>query len=155
MKTKKVLIEFTLYETRDQYDFMKAIESEFFSDNEDARLIEPSSQFQLDKQGLKEKIKYIFEHHPYGNLDLWNEVSEFIDTLPEAKVPSEWISVEDKLPKENNKHVQFFCSWNLCQYIGVYNSEDKAWFTSDREIGDVSHWRELPQPPISKMKGEK
>lgn len=65
-----------------------------------------------------------------------------------------WIDVKERLPEDSKKHVQFYCDYNKCQYIGIYSAFDKAWFSVSQEIGNVSHWKEIGLPPADKKATE-
>lgn len=63
----------------------------------------------------------------------------------------QWISVEDRLPM-NNKPVQVYMpklyrNIQTAFYDRYYGEDDGEWHEQWISNGDVTHWRELPQPP--------
>ena len=70
--------------------------------------------------------------------------------LNHRTVPSEWISVEDRLP-ENGQSVAFVCGGKVLG--GKYTPfEDKKWFSYPGTVCGATHW--MPLPPISNLGGK-
>lgn len=80
---------------------------------------------------------------------------------------SEWVSVEDKLPKENGTYIVYAQDKNSPDGVGIwyenkvttadYDVDLICWWWNERsndyDITDiVTHWMPLPEPP--RMEGE-
>jgi len=109
------------------------------------------------------EVERVFRENVSGYPLAMIKYKDFICELMEeyatqqSKGVSEWISVKDRLPKENKIYL-----------IVHYNSTDEAhfrdgkWYSTDRpnvnenafvktysrtKLNDVTHWQPLPQPP--------
>ena len=105
-----------------------------------------------------EEIEELFyKQVEYGATDL---VAAFDDALQDARtvdaaelLRDQWISVEDRLPEEDEKCI-FFASGNNAAHIGqyVYTGRDGAVKFKKRDgrgtvLYTASHWMPLPDPP--------
>jgi hypothetical protein len=64
------------------------------------------------------------------------------------KLSNDWISVEDRLPKENGRYLIMTVFKNTPVRYTSYKKEIDypwAWFGE----GEVTHWMPLPEPPES------
>ena len=71
-----------------------------------------------------------------------------------------WISVDDRLPEENQEIVMFGRSYSMENYVstgefGGVHSNGPCWleYPGDADgcldiMSDVTHWMPLPEPPI-------
>lgn len=67
----------------------------------------------------------------------------------------EWISVKDRLPsgeKEEGKQLLTYNAIDDWMEIAVYRAKDECWLDDQDTLGlsysdDITHWRELPEPP--------
>ena len=68
----------------------------------------------------------------------------------------DWISVKDRLPKDENKN-EVYCLVN-CSYWGIivrpFNQHHNCWDDEDGDDhytdvvgGKITHWQPLPSPP--------
>ena len=58
--------------------------------------------------------------------------------------PNKWISVEDRLPEEEKKHVLVYVKEIKCIFINFIENGEWA---SKNPYGVISHWQKLPDPP--------
>ena len=97
----------------------------------------------------KEKLVEILDRFVY---DDWYGNEDIAEKLISNGVTvQEWISVDDRLPKNEKEGVLIALRWGMVD-IGWY--EEGQWsseFVNEYEDGEVTHWMPLPQPP----KGEK
>ena len=67
----------------------------------------------------------------------------FLEIIPSDATPkSEWISVDERLPKETER-VLVYGENGIC--IAVRYKDD--WFMSTRYDGEITRWKPLPEPP--------
>lgn len=101
-------------------------------------------------------------------LDSINEVAVTLDYMPCRAIQEDiaeiaerfsagsWISVDDALPKKDER-VLVYCDdpfdicipENVCDrilMIGYLDNESK-WYDSDGPLENVTHWMQLPKPP--------
>ena len=64
----------------------------------------------------------------------------------------EWISVKDRLPPE---YVKVMCYLEDGDYtVGyLFDKEENEW-NLQSDVGTVTHWMPLPEPPVEKTKEE-
>lgn len=68
---------------------------------------------------------------------------------PTLTPPNEWVSVEERLPKNHAQVLMWSARWNIAEAGSYYNR--RFWVYS--EIGDeyiaddITHWMHLPEPP--------
>lgn len=87
----------------------------------------------------------------------WNEIDETpINPEPEQREPEQWISVKDRLPKNDDLVIitNIEDSDNLWVCCGYYRRTNRKWynqFEGPRFDADIypTHWRPLPKPPQS------
>jgi len=72
---------------------------------------------------------------------------------------SEWISVEDRLPEQNDREVDiaFWDGTYMCRIYGAYDHDAGAWYVGQMPLIEedtpewkVTHWKyptPLPEPP--------
>ena len=61
---------------------------------------------------------------------------------------SEWIKVEDSLPKDNQKVIVWIDRYNYYpDYMDVSHRQDGAWTKHDGAWQRISHWMPLPDAP--------
>ena len=110
-------------------------------------------QIDLD-QLMKYPLRRGSEHCDEKNADprFLNGVEsilEWAQTLPTLTPPNEWVSVEERLPKNNAQVLMWSARWNIAEAGSYYNR--RFWVYS--EIGDayiaddITHWMHLPEPP--------
>lgn len=59
---------------------------------------------------------------------------------------AEWISVKDKMPREEQKVLFITDRWAI--WLGHYYKTIDVWVSDGRiTIPNVTHWMALPQPP--------
>lgn len=63
----------------------------------------------------------------------------------------QWVSVEDRLPKDNGltcKHFRVYRERGL-QQRAAYQFRPGVWFDLDslEDLEDITHWQPLPKPP--------
>jgi hypothetical protein len=71
------------------------------------------------------------------------EIAQLKQRVAELEAENRWIPVEESLP-ETERDVLI---WNDIQHVGW--QEQGVWFCGSREISCVTHWRPLPQKPIT------
>lgn len=64
-----------------------------------------------------------------------------------------WIDVNKDLPKDVTAVLAYSECCNVCSYMYIAEIEDGDWFNSN--TGDsldmrITHWMELPKPPVNK-----
>lgn len=59
---------------------------------------------------------------------------------------AEWISVKDRLPKNNDYVLAWSPGWVEC-VICFYDKYSEYWYTEDHSLPFPSHWMPLPEPP--------
>jgi hypothetical protein len=65
---------------------------------------------------------------------------------------NQWISVEDRLPEDDEPVLACFVGWDDMKFIRVleYYSQEKEWEDWNCIThSNVTHWMPLPQPPQS------
>ena len=114
---------------------------------------------------MKSKEDILLRIEPEGiELDLDNtqviryySQEQIYQAMEEYANQSKWISVEDRLP-EDNQQVLAYCLFikdELCPYITAYGllTFHDHYFTQDNDIesdylvNEITHWQPLPQPP--------
>lgn len=68
-------------------------------------------------------------------------------TDKDINVPSKWISVKDRLPKDGECVIVYDTRED---YIGMWEFSGVAWYNDDYNplsIDEVTHWMPLPEPP--------
>jgi hypothetical protein len=101
--------------------------------------------------------KFLWSGEPVWNAFKAYKQSVEIDALraelKAAKERDRWIPVGERLP-EKDAHVLFYEARFRDTHLGWYEADESVWRTYDEgnQIDDenVSHWRELPQPPTEK-----
>ena len=79
------------------------------------------------------------------------DVMDMIDTLDEAPTIGGWISVKDRLPKDETE-VIIIVQHKIGWYRAFAWHDEYGWHSSAEEFGDgesdfVTHWMPLPEPP--------
>ena len=106
-----------------------------------------------------EAIKYINSVLPYAkpgeeyeSLNVALAALREQESLAEKQATSEWISVEERLPKSQTD-VLVVAFWHECwqTMIGWHSDSGERWRVitphGEREPGGVTHWMPLPEPP--------
>lgn len=77
----------------------------------------------------------------------WNEAVERITEIIRNRMNDGWISVEDRVPKEEDYKV-IVCSKQGNIDTGIYSPYTKQWFIGNiSALGkDIIAWRPLPEP---------
>ena len=80
------------------------------------------------------------------------------DTFPHRKFlvkninPDEWISVNDSLPKANERVILFDSKYPDCMCCGSLDEQGNWWAHNESYLTDdrpdtVTHWRPMPEAP--------
>ena len=100
---------------------------------------------------VKEKLVELFLN--WGGLSNCAEdmadyfIANDVTFAKDNDVPSNWISVKDRLP-ENGKKVLVYCKENKNDYeIGAYSDTYRGFFVRQTCYENITHWMPLPQPP--------
>ena len=95
------------------------------------------------------------------------EPSQYIEIIPAADVApvQEWISVNDRLPEEDNNYIVTVCDegcsdgegiwYSTVVVVAEYYKGSWTWYDggSEYSLEDiVTHWMPLPQPPKGERK---
>ena len=82
----------------------------------------------------------------------FREIDRFVDEMPTLTPPNEWVSVEDRLPEQEN--TQVLMTDGECHYISSRNNMvrflDCEGIFIPGKVGagvKVTHWMPLPAPP--------
>lgn len=83
-----------------------------------------------------------------------------VENLPTIPMPTEWVSVNERLP-ERNKNVLVYASWDgtwqttIGRHSGITGG---FWWVYTGHgyamLYDVTHWMPLPEPPKEALKHE-
>lgn len=64
---------------------------------------------------------------------------------------SDWISVEDRLPEEDEDVLGYVIGRNVdAPAVVFYWSEEEGWFSNGARDLNVTHWQPLPDAPEDK-----
>ena len=115
---------------------------------------ETIGKYGLTRNSLIESVLALFLFaQPKQELKTANRIHYESEKDAEANKESEWISVKDKMPEENehqcSKDVLTYYSLGLISigftHKGFWQNE-----TGERNIKDVRNWKPLPKPPKNK-----
>ena len=76
-----------------------------------------------------------------------NCIVKLQEQIAELRSAQEWVSVDDRLPKNGKEGVLIALRWGE---VDIGWREDGRWsseFVNEYEDGEVTHWMPLPQPP--------
>lgn len=59
----------------------------------------------------------------------------------------EWISVKDRLPRNNGMYIVCNNGFVIPAEYATYALGKRSWFGEFSELHKVSHWMPLPEPP--------
>ena len=91
---------------------------------------------------VREKLIELLKQIKYVSVE--NAANILIDN---GVTVQEWISVDDRLPKNGKEGVLIALRWGE---VDIGWCEDGRWdseFVNEYEDGEVTHWMPLPQPP--------
>ena len=80
---------------------------------------------------------------------LLDQVLHDIQAMPTLTPQNEWVSVDERLPQNNEQVLMYSAKWNIAEAGSYWNKH--FWVYS--EIGDgyiaenITHWTPLPAPP--------
>lgn len=102
----------------------------------------------IHKKSLELLDKYVSESTPEGRQALVDRFKDFGSLSHiEAKEPTvssdNWIKCSDRLP-DNSRDVLVSDFESDIVSVGMYLD---GIFSSDRSMGEITHWREMPLPP--------
>ena len=112
---------------------------------------------------LLEKQLAFWKHHCTGlanelkkEEEIANHYAEMLDKteeeLNDERAKSEWISVEERLPKHLEKVLVCDTEQKMVTAVYIdYGNGKGDWGTAVRLTNKVTHWMPIPEPP--KMKG--
>lgn len=95
----------------------------------------------IDKDKLITSIAW---HDQQGMISTIDDVLDIIEAFPTLTPPNEWVSVEERLPKEKQRVIV------RCERVGT----SVGWILWGNwmadigpDAGKVTHWMPLPEPP--------
>lgn len=106
----------------------------------------------IDADALKNTVRKCPKDYPLTKqaMDAWREFITLIDSAPTV---SGWISVKDRLPRDQDTVIVAINDDSgdtpyKYAYFGWYMSEAKCWIVDDEiRRGEVYAWIPLPEPP--------
>jgi hypothetical protein len=105
---------------------------------------------------MKEKIIEILRNHSLigGIVDLYgvgDVVAEEIDNLYKEQAKEQWISVNDKLPKDLETVICYSPKSEISVFPGYYAQLNEVWtnIEFERRTDGITHWTPLQKPPLS------
>lgn len=92
------------------------------------------------------------KHRTKEGVYWWRKILRDYVEASQFKQPSAWISVEDSLPENENEVLVVHTEAGGVS-IGFYSDDLKRWVSCDTDIERngqilVTHWQQLPKPPI-------
>lgn len=100
----------------------------------------------IDRESLLRELTCDFTGTPFhGNRKVTiGEVRRIIESIPTLTQPNEWVSVDEKLPKEKQRVIV------RCERVGT----SVGWILWGNwmadigpDAGKITHWMPLPAPP--------
>lgn len=82
-----------------------------------------------------------------------DEIGAVYDAIDELNTrhTGDWIAVKDRLPEDGKAVLISNRKWVCEGYYQIYEARSARWENDEGlEIKGVTHWRELPQPPMGK-----